>query len=44
MFDSSEPGSNKSKRNLDEAIKILQHDYKYFFTSVTDLSYMEDLK
>lgn len=46
MFDSSEPGSNKSKRNLDEAIRILQNDYKYqyLFTSLTDLSYMEDLK
>lgn len=44
MFDSSEPGSNKSKRNLDEAIKILQNDYRYryMFTSITDLSYMED--
>lgn len=45
MFDSSEPGSNKSKRNLDEAIKILQNDFKYqyLFISVTDLSYMEGL-
>lgn len=43
MFNSSEPGSNKTKRNLDESIQILQNDYKYqyLFTSVTDLSYME---
>ena len=45
MFDSSEPGSNKSKQNLDKAIKILQNDFKYqyLFISVTDLSYMEGL-
>lgn len=44
MFDSSEPGSNKAKRNVDNAILSLQneHGYQYMFVSITDLSYMEE--
>lgn len=44
MFDSSEPGSNKAKRNVDNAILSLQneHSYQYMFVSITDLSYMEE--
>ncbi len=44
MFDSSEPGSNKAKRNIDNAILSLQneHSYQYMFVSITDLSYMEE--
>lgn len=44
MFDSSEPGSNKAKRNVDNALLLLQneHSYQYMFVSITDLSYMEE--
>ncbi len=43
MLDSSEPGSNKTKQNIDNAIQLLQneHKYQYMFVSITDLSYLE---
>lgn len=44
MFNSVEPGSNKVKRNIDNAVRLLQNEYgyQYMFVSITDLSYMEE--